>query len=68
MCGRVYRHIGIVQKAGCENNQQEPNNRGRSMENRSEAFFVTGEPDTIWIVSVSQCASYFSFPKGKHEV
>jgi len=37
------------------------------MENRSEAFFVTGEPDTILIVSVSQCALCFGFPKGKDE-
>ena len=49
-------------------NQQEPNNRGRSMKNRSKTILITGEPDTIGIVSVSQCASYFSFPKGKHEV
>jgi len=60
-------HFGERQKAGCINNQRKPNNRGRSMENRSEAFFITGEPDTILIVSVSQCASRFSFPKGKHE-
>ena len=34
------------------------------MENYWEAFFVTGEPDTILIVSVNQRASYFYFPKG----
>ena len=34
------------------------------MENYWEAFFVTGEPDTILIVSVNQRASYFCFPKG----
>ena len=61
-------HFGEKQKAGCDNNQQEPNNRGRSMENRSKTILITGEPDTIGIVSVSQCASSFSFPKGKHEV
>jgi hypothetical protein len=37
------------------------------MENYWEAFFVTGEPDTILIVSVNQRASYFYFPKGKDE-
>ena len=37
------------------------------MENYWEAFFVTGEPDTILIVSVNQRASYFCFPKGKDE-
>jgi hypothetical protein len=34
------------------------------MENYWEAFFVTGEPDTILIVSVNQRASSFYFPKG----
>jgi len=62
------RHFGEKQKAGCSSNQQEPNNRGRSMKNRSKTILITGEPDTIGIVSVSQCASYFSFPKGKHGV
>ena len=40
-----------------------PNDR-QIMENYWEAFFVTGEPDTILIVSVNQRASYFYFPKG----
>ena len=43
-----------------------PNDR-QIMENNWEAFLVTGEPDTILIVSVNQRASYFYFPKGKDE-